>query len=111
MKAAGDRPPSSARGSRRFMATFSLLANLACPRSSRTHVKSRPMNITAPCVVSLTWQLSDAQNAPIDELTEPTELCFGDGDLMPKVEEALDGQAVGYDVHLQVEPEHAFGEY
>ena len=69
------------------------------------------MNISAPCVVSLTWQLSDAQNAPIDELTEPTEFFFGGDDLLPKVEEALDGQAAGFDVQLQIEPEHAFGEY
>ena len=69
------------------------------------------MNISAPCVVSLTWKLSDAQNAPIDELAEPTEFFFGGDDLLPKVEEALDGQAAGYDVQLQIEPEHAFGEY
>ena len=69
------------------------------------------MNITAPCVVTLTWQLSDAQNAPIDELADPTEFFFGGEDLLPKVEEALDGQAAGFDVQLQIEPEHAFGEY
>ena len=69
------------------------------------------MNITAPCVVSLTWQLSDAQNAPIDELTEPTEFFFGGDDLLPKVEEALEGQAVGCDLQIQLEPEHAFGDY
>ena len=69
------------------------------------------MNITAPCVVTLTWQLSDAQNAPIDELTAPTDFFFGGDDLLPKVEEALDGQAAGFDVQLQIEPEHAFGEY
>ena len=69
------------------------------------------MNITAPCVVSLTWLLSDAQNAPIDELTEPTEFFFGGDDLLPKVEEALDGQAAGFDTHLHLEPENAFGDY
>jgi FKBP-type peptidyl-prolyl cis-trans isomerase SlyD len=69
------------------------------------------MNITAPCVVTLTWKLSDAQNAPIDELTEPTEFFFGGDDLLPKVEEALEGQAAGYDLQLQLEPEHAFGDY
>ena len=69
------------------------------------------MNISAPCVVTLTWQLSDAQNAPIDELAEPTEFFFGGDDLLPKVEEALDGQAAGYDLQLQIEPEHAFGDY
>jgi FKBP-type peptidyl-prolyl cis-trans isomerase SlyD len=69
------------------------------------------MNITAPCVVTLTWKLSDAQNAPIDELAEPTEFFYGGDDLLPKVEEALEGQASGYEVQLQIEPEHAFGEY
>ena len=61
--------------------------------------------------MTLTWQLSDAQNAPIDELTEPTEFFFGGDDLLPKVEEALAGQAAGYDVHLHLEPENAFGDY
>jgi len=69
------------------------------------------MNISAPCVVTLTWQLSDAQNAPIDALTEPTEFFFGGDDLLPKVEEALIGQASGFDVHLHLEPENAFGDY
>jgi FKBP-type peptidyl-prolyl cis-trans isomerase SlyD len=69
------------------------------------------MNITAPCIVTLTWQLSDAQNAPIDELTEPTEFFFGGDDLLPKVEQALEGRAAGDDVQLQVEPEQAFGDY
>jgi FKBP-type peptidyl-prolyl cis-trans isomerase SlyD len=69
------------------------------------------MNITAPCVVSLTWLLSDAQNAPIDELAEPTEFLFGGDDLLPKVEEALAGQAPGFDAHLHLEPENAFGDY
>src|SRR5471032_3343542 len=111
MKAAGERPPRSARGSRRFIARLSPLAPAAATRPFPSHVKCGPMNITAPCVVSLTWQLSDAQNAPIDELAEPTEFFFGGDDLLPKVEEALDGQAAGYDVQLQIEPEHAFGEY
>ena len=69
------------------------------------------MNISVPCVVTLTWQLSDAQNAPIDELTEPTEFFFGGDDLLPKVEEALAGQVAGYEVHLHLEPENAFGDY
>ncbi|MET0382276.1 MAG: peptidylprolyl isomerase [Burkholderiaceae bacterium] len=69
------------------------------------------MNITAPCVVSLTWLLSDAQNAPIDELKEPVEFLYGGDDLLPKVEEALAGQEAGFDTHLHLEPENAFGDY
>jgi FKBP-type peptidyl-prolyl cis-trans isomerase SlyD len=69
------------------------------------------MLIQKPCVVALTWQLADAQNHPIDELSEPVEFLFGGDDLLPKVEEALDGQAVGFEAHLHLEPEHAFGDY
>ncbi len=69
------------------------------------------MQIEKPCVVSLTWQLSDAQGQAIDELAEPVEFFFGGADLLPKVEEALAGQAEGYACHLHLEPEHAFGEY
>src|SRR2546421_3460125 len=111
MKAVGDRPPSSSRGSRRFMPAIVSARRPAGPRASPGHVKSGPMNITAPCVVTLTWLLSDAQNAPIDELTEPTEFFFGGDDLLPKVEEALVDQAEGFETHLHLEPENAFGDY
>jgi FKBP-type peptidyl-prolyl cis-trans isomerase SlyD len=69
------------------------------------------MEIHKPCVVALTWKLSDAQGAAIDELAEPVEFFFGGDDLLPKVEEALEGQAPGFEAHLHLEPEHAFGEY
>ena len=69
------------------------------------------MLIDKPCVVALTWQLSDAQSQAIDELIEPVEFYFGGEDLLPKVEEALAGQAAGFECHLHLEPEHAFGEY
>ena len=69
------------------------------------------MIISKPCVVTLTWALTDAQNRPIDELTDPTEFFFGGEDLLPKVEEALDGQEAGHEAHLHLEPEHAFGDY
>jgi len=69
------------------------------------------MEITAPCVVTLTWTLHDAQGQPIDELKDPLEFFFGGDDLLPKVEEALQGQEIGYQVELHLEPEHAFGEY
>ena len=69
------------------------------------------MLIEKPCVVSLTWQLSDAQGQAIDELPNPVEFYFGGDDLLPKVEEAIAGQASGFEAHLHLEPEHAFGEY
>jgi FKBP-type peptidyl-prolyl cis-trans isomerase SlyD len=70
-----------------------------------------PMVIQAPCVVSLTWQLSDAQGQAIDELKEPVEFFFGGDDLLPKVEEALAGHEAGHEAFLHLEPEHAFGDY
>ncbi|MBL8327259.1 MAG: peptidylprolyl isomerase [Rubrivivax sp.] len=69
------------------------------------------MIISKPCVVALTWALSDAQNRPIDELTEPTEFFYGGEDLLAKVEEALEGHEPGEETHLHLEPEHAFGDY
>jgi FKBP-type peptidyl-prolyl cis-trans isomerase SlyD len=69
------------------------------------------MLISDPCVVSLTWKLTDGQNRPIDELAQPVEFFFGGDDLLPKVEEALLGHAPGAELQLHLEPEHAFGDY
>lgn len=69
------------------------------------------MQIAAPCVVTLTWDLQDAQGQSIDELKEPVEFFFGGDDLLAKVEEALDGQEAGFEASLHLEPEHAFGDY
>ncbi len=70
-----------------------------------------PMDISTPCVVTLTWTLSDAQGKAIDELAEPLEFLVGGNDLLPKVEEALIGQAIGFETQVHLEPEHAFGDY
>jgi FKBP-type peptidyl-prolyl cis-trans isomerase SlyD len=69
------------------------------------------MDIESPCVVTLTWVLSDAQGRAIDELTDPTEFFFGGQDLLAPVEQALAGQHAGFATELHLEPEHAFGEY
>ncbi len=69
------------------------------------------MQITKPCVVGLTWRLSDAQGALIDELAEPVEFLVGGDDLLAKIEEALIDQTAGFEAALHLEPEHAFGEY
>jgi FKBP-type peptidyl-prolyl cis-trans isomerase SlyD len=69
------------------------------------------MVIAKPCVVTLTWTLADAQGEPLDELGEPTEFLFGGDDLLPRLEEALDGREPGAELDVYLEPEHAFGEY
>lgn len=72
--------------------------------------KSR-MLIAPPCVVTLTWTLTDAQNRPIDALDTPTEFLFGGSDLLAGIEDALAGQAAGFETRVQLEPEQAFGDY
>ena len=69
------------------------------------------MQIHKPCVVALTWKLSDAQGAEIDELAEPVEFFYGGDDLLPSVEQALEGQGAGFEAQLHLEPEQAFGDY
>jgi FKBP-type peptidyl-prolyl cis-trans isomerase SlyD len=69
------------------------------------------MQIQPPCVVSLTWTLSDTQGRTIDELADTTEFFVGGRDLLEKVEQALQGHSSGYGTLLQLEPEHAFGDY
>ena len=69
------------------------------------------MIIENPCVVSLTWTLSDAQNQVIDVLSQPTEFLVGGHDLLPSIENTLLGQKVGFETQIQLEPDQAFGEY
>jgi FKBP-type peptidyl-prolyl cis-trans isomerase SlyD len=69
------------------------------------------MQIAAPCVVSLTWRLADAQGLEIDELADPIEFYYGGDDLLAKVEEALAGHEAGFATTLHLEPENAFGDY
>lgn len=69
------------------------------------------MMIEKPCVVSLTWTLSDAQNQVLTELQQPTEFMLGGQDLLPSIEDLLLGQATGFEAQIQLEPEQAFGEY
>lgn len=69
------------------------------------------MIITAPCVVTLSWQLSDSRGQLIDELPEPVEFLFGGDDLLAKVESALEGQDAGFETELYLEPSDAFGDY
>jgi len=69
------------------------------------------MQVTRPSVVSLRWRLEDAQGQLIDELAEPMEFLVGGDDLFAKVEEALEGQAAGFETALALQPEEAFGDY
>lgn len=69
------------------------------------------MEITSPCVVALTWTLKDTLGEELDELEKPVEFLVGGGDLLAKIEEALQGHEAGDRVDLHLEPEDAFGDY
>lgn len=70
------------------------------------------MQIGKDTVVTLHYKLSDAQGNLIEESQEPMVYLHGGyQNTLPKIEEALDGKAAGYQVTIQVEPADAFGEY
>jgi FKBP-type peptidyl-prolyl cis-trans isomerase SlyD len=70
------------------------------------------MNISKDTVVTLHYKLSDAQGNLIEESSEPMVYLHGGyNNTLPKIEEALEGKAVGEQVSVQVEPADGFGEY
>lgn len=73
--------------------------------------KDQKMQVTPQCVVALTWTLKDTLGEVLDELQEPVEFLVGGQDLLPKIEEGLQGHVAGDKVDLHLEPEEAFGDY
>lgn len=69
------------------------------------------MEIIEQCVVALTWTLKDTLGEELDVLDEPVEFLVGGNDLLPIIENALQGHGVGATVQLQIEPEQAFGDF
>ena len=67
--------------------------------------------VTPQCVVALTWTLSDTLGEELDVLDEPVEFLVGGDDLLDKIEDALQGHAVGARLDLHLEPQDAFGDY
>jgi len=54
------------------------------------------------------------EDAHGNALADPTEISYlhgGYGQILPALEAALDGKGMGETVHLQLEPEQAFGDY
>ncbi len=69
------------------------------------------MEITQQCVVALTWTLKDTLGEELDVLDEPVEFLLGGNDLLPRIEEALQGHSAGATLALHLEPEDAFGDF
>ncbi len=67
--------------------------------------------ITPQCVVALTWTLKDTLGEVLDVLDDPVEFLVGGGDLLLKIEQALQGHGPGAKLDLHLEPEEAFGDY
>ena len=68
------------------------------------------MNIQKDCAVTLRYQLSNAQGTTVDS-GHLAYLHGGYENLFPKAEAALEGQAVGYKLQLDLAVEDAFGAY
>jgi FKBP-type peptidyl-prolyl cis-trans isomerase SlyD len=69
------------------------------------------MNITKDCAVTLRLRVSDAQGQVIESGKEPVSYLHGGyGNLIAKLEEALEGQTVGFKGSWQLAPADAFGE-
>mgnify|MGYP003337697286 FL=1 len=70
------------------------------------------MKIEKNTVVSLIYRLSDAQGNLIEESADPMIYLHGGyAGTFPKIEELLEGQEVGFETNVQLEPQDAFGEY
>ncbi len=69
------------------------------------------MKISPQCVVALTWTLKDTLGEELDVLDEPLEFLVGGNDLLPPIEQALQGHTAGATIDLHIEPEQAFGDF
>jgi FKBP-type peptidyl-prolyl cis-trans isomerase SlyD len=70
------------------------------------------MKIAKNAVVSLTYQLADADGTVIEKTGDPISYLHGGYDgIFPTVEEALEGKNVGDKFSVSMEPDDAFGEY
>ncbi len=68
------------------------------------------MKIAAGCLVSLNVKMFDAQGELMEQSEAPLVYLHGAGDIFPKIEQALEGQATGYATTVWLEPEDAFGD-
>jgi FKBP-type peptidyl-prolyl cis-trans isomerase SlyD len=62
-------------------------------------------------VVGLRMGLADAQGAELSPPAEITYLHGGYGEMLPALEQALEGKGAGESLRLQLEPDQAFGDY
>ena len=69
------------------------------------------MQIAKNTVVSLNYEMYDADNNLIDKTEEPISYLHGGYDgIFPLVEEALHGKSAGDNIDVKLDPDNAFGE-
>ena len=70
------------------------------------------MKIVKDSVVSLRYELFDAEGNLVEKVEDPISYLHGGYDgIFPLVEEALHGKGVGDKVSVTLQPDDAFGEY
>ena len=72
------------------------------------------MTITERKVVSIHYKVADAANAEVIDSSEggdPMIYLHGAQNIIPGLEQALEGKAVGDELEVTVEPAEAYGEY
>ena len=70
------------------------------------------MQITMNTVVTMNYEIKDADGNILESSKEPVEYLHGGYDnIFPKVEEAMHGKKAGDTIELGLEPSDAFGEY
>ena len=70
------------------------------------------MKIAKDTVVSLRYELSDADGTLLEKTDDPISYLHGGYDgIFPAVEEAVHGKDVGAKFNITMEPDEAFGEY
>ncbi len=70
------------------------------------------MKIAKDTVVSLRYELSDANGTLLEKTDDPVSYLHGGYDgIFPAVEEAVHGKDVGAQFNITMEPDEAFGEY
>jgi FKBP-type peptidyl-prolyl cis-trans isomerase SlyD len=70
------------------------------------------MKIAMNTVVTMTYELKDADGNILESSSEPIAYLHGGYDnIFPKVEEAMHGKTIGDTLELGLEPSEAFGEY
>ena len=70
------------------------------------------MGIAKNSVVTLNYEMFDANNQLIDKTEQPIAYLHGGYDgIFPLLEEALHGKKVGEQLQVKLQPEDAFGDY